>query len=240
MKATLIQPRYFNVWEALGLAYIGAHAKRHYRGALDLQFFQAYFDDDATIQSRTVIIATGARYRRPSLPDLTRFEGAGVYYNATFMEAQLCEGDEVVVVGGANSAGQAAVFLAQTAKRVYLLVRSGGLSASMSRYLIRRIEDAPAIEVLTRTELTALEGERHLERVTWRTGSGEVARHDIRHVFLMTGAEANTGWLNGRVALDPKLAHPPIVPGPPPLRAAVLRRRLRPDSGSREPGRSAS
>jgi thioredoxin reductase (NADPH) len=161
-------------------------------------------DDGVTIPARTVVIATGARYRRPSLANLGQFEGAGVYYSATFMEAQLCGGDEVIVVGGANSAGQAALFLAQAARRVHLLVRSGSLSAGMSRYLIRRIEETPTIQIQTRTEIVALEGNGHLERVRWRDGTGEVKSQDIKHVFLMTGAEANTGWLNGRVELDAK------------------------------------
>jgi len=161
-------------------------------------------DDSVTIPARTVVIATGARYHRPSLANLAQFEGAGVYYNATFMEAQLCEGDEVIVVGGANSAGQAAVFLAQTVKRVHLLVRSSSLSAGMSRYLIRRIEETPTIQLKTRTEIVAFEGNEHLERVRWRDGTGTVTSHDLKHVFLMTGAEANTAWLNGRVALDAK------------------------------------
>jgi len=161
-------------------------------------------DDSVTIPARTVVIATGARYHRPSLANLAQFEGAGVYYNATFMEAQLCEGDEVIVVGGANSAGQAAVFLAQTVRRVHLLVRSSSLSAGMSRYLIRRIEETPTIQLKTRTEIVAFEGNEHLERVRWRDDTGAVTSHDLRHVFLMTGAEANTAWLNGRVALDVK------------------------------------
>jgi thioredoxin reductase (NADPH) len=162
-------------------------------------------DDGATIPARTVIIATGARYRKPALANLGQFEGVGVYYNATIMEeAQLGDGDEVIVVGGANSAGQAAVFLARTGRRVHVLVRSSSLSDSMSRYLLRRIEEASTIQVRTRTEIVALEGNGHLERVTWRDGTGAVSSHDVRHVFLMTGAEANTGWLNGHVALDAK------------------------------------
>ena len=119
-------------------------------------------------------------------------------------EAQLGDDDEVIVVGGANSAGQAAVFLAQTGRRVHVLVRSNSLSASMSRYLVRRIEETPTIQVRTRTEIVALEGNGHLERVQWRDGTGAVTSHDIKHVFLMTGAEANTGWLSDRVALDAK------------------------------------
>ena len=161
-------------------------------------------EDGVTIPARTVVIATGARYRRPSFANLGLFEGAGVYYSATFMEAQLCDGDEVIVVGGANSAGQAAVFLALSARHVHLLVRSSSLLAGMSQYLIRRIEETPTIQIQTRTEIVALEGNGHLERVRWRDGTGAVTSQDIKHVFLMTGAEANTGWLNGRVALDAK------------------------------------
>jgi thioredoxin reductase (NADPH) len=161
--------------------------------------------DGATIPARSVIIATGARYRKPALANLAQFEGAGVYYSATFMEeAQLGDEDEVIVVGGANSAGQAAVFLARTGRRIHVLVRSNSLSAGMSRYLIRRIEETPTIQVRTRTEIVALEGNGHRERVLWRDGTGAVTSHDVRHVFLMTGAEASTGWLNGCVALDAK------------------------------------
>jgi thioredoxin reductase (NADPH) len=120
------------------------------------------------------------------------------------MEAQLCAGDEIIVVGGANSAGQAAVFLARTVRRIHLLVRSNDLTGSMSRYLVRRIEEIPSIQIRTRTEIVALDGNGHLERVAWRDGTGAVTSHEIKHVFLMTGAEANTGWLNGCVALDEK------------------------------------
>src|SRR4029077_16191493 len=162
-------------------------------------------DDGATVPARTVIIATGARYRKPALASLTQFEGAGVYYSATFMEeAQLGDDDEVVVVGGANSAGQAAVFLARTNRQVHMLVRSDSLSTTMSRYLLRRIEETPMIQVRTRTEIVALEGDGHLERVLWRDRTGAVTSHNLRHVFLMTGAEASTGWLSDRVALDAK------------------------------------
>jgi thioredoxin reductase (NADPH) len=162
-------------------------------------------DDGATVTARTVIIATGARYRKPSLANLCQFEGVGVYYNATFMEeAQLGDGDEVIVVGGANSAGQAAVFLARTGRPVHVLVRASSLSGSMSRYLLRRIEETPTIQVRTRTEIVALEGNGQLERVQWRDGTGAVSTHEINHVFLMTGAEANTTWLRSGVALDEK------------------------------------
>jgi thioredoxin reductase (NADPH) len=162
-------------------------------------------DDGVMIPARSVIVATGARYRKPALVNLAQFEGTGVYYNATFMEeAQLRDGDDVIVVGGANSAGQAAIFLARTARRVHLLVRSESLSASMSRYLIRRIEQTPSIQLRTRTEIVAIEGNGHLERVRWRDGTGAISAHDIRHVFLMTGADANTGWLGDVVTLDEK------------------------------------
>jgi thioredoxin reductase (NADPH) len=157
------------------------------------------------LPARTVVIATGAEYRKLPIPDVTRFEGAGVYYAATFMESQLCEGEEVIVVGAGNSAGQAAVFLAQTTRRVHLLVRSGKLADTMSRYLIRRIEDHPAIERHFHTEIVALEGNGRLERVSWRDKqSGEVEQRPIRHVFTMTGAVPSTAWLGGCIALDEK------------------------------------
>ena len=157
------------------------------------------------ISARTVLIATGAQYRRLPLENLSRFEGAGVYYGATFLEGQLCKGDEVIVIGGGNSAGQAAVFLAQTAKRVHMLVRSTGLAESMSRYLIRRIEKSPTIVFRPQTEIVALEGGDHLYSVHWRNGqTGQTEQHEISHVFVMTGADPNTRWLNGCVALDAK------------------------------------
>ncbi|HEY7220478.1 MAG TPA: FAD-dependent oxidoreductase [Candidatus Binatia bacterium] len=161
-------------------------------------------DDNLSVLARTVIIATGAAYRKPAIDNLSRFENVGVYYGATFMEAQLCRGEEVVVVGGGNSAGQAAVFLAQTAKRVHILVRTGGLAESMSRYLIRRIEESPRILLGTKTEIVAFEGAENLEIVRWRDESRNIESYDIRHVFLMTGAVPATCWLNGCVALDGK------------------------------------
>jgi thioredoxin reductase (NADPH) len=160
-------------------------------------------DDALLIPARTVVIATGARYRKLLVENRERFEGAGVYYVATPMEAQLSRGEEVVVVGGGNSAGQAALFLAQTAERVHIVVRASGLAESMSRYLIRRIEQNPTIVLRTRTEIVALEGANHLERVSWRAAeTGAVATHDIRHLFSMTGAVPTTKWLDGCVALD--------------------------------------
>ena len=167
--------------------------------------YSVRIDDDLTVPTRSVIIATGAAYRRLELENLSQFEGAGVYFGATFIESQLCRDSDVVVVGGGNSAGQAAVFLAQTARHVYMLVRAKGLAETMSRYLIRRIEDHPEISLLTETELVGLEGDTELERVRWRHGpSGRVDARDLRHVFVMTGASPSTAWLQGCVALDSK------------------------------------
>jgi thioredoxin reductase (NADPH) len=165
--------------------------------------YAVHLEDGGRIEARALIIASGAEYRKPSIAGLSQFEGAGVYYAAARMESQLCAGEEVVVVGAGNSAGQAAVFLADNARHVHILVRKDGLADTMSRYLVRRIEEHPAITVRTRTELVALEGERHLDRVQWRDSrTGVTETHDIRHVFMMTGAVPNTGWLNGCVALD--------------------------------------
>jgi thioredoxin reductase (NADPH) len=161
-------------------------------------------DDGAQILARTVIIATGAEYRKLPLENISQFEGAGVYYSATFIESQLCAGEEVCVVGGGNAAGQAAVSLAQSARHVHMLVRSDGLVETMSRYLIRRIEEDPRITVHTRTEIAALEGDDHLETVhlRQRDNGTKTERKDLRHVFVMTGANPSTQWLDGCVALD--------------------------------------
>jgi thioredoxin reductase (NADPH) len=159
-------------------------------------------DNGPRIPARTVIIATGAEYRKLPIDNISQFEGSGIYYGATFIESQLCEGEEVVVVGGGNSAGQAAVFLAQTARKVNVLIRSRGLADSMSRYLIRRIEESPNIELRTCTELTALEGNGHLERVQWQKDKEPSETRDIQHVFVMTGAAPTTHWLKGCVAMD--------------------------------------
>ena len=163
-------------------------------------------ESGAQIQTRSIVIATGAEYRRPKIKNLPKFEGAGVYYGATFMESQLCTGEEVIVVGGGNSAGQAAVFLSQTTKRVHMLVRSGSLAESMSRYLIRRIEETPNILLRPYTEIIALEGEdNHLQSVIWQSNqTGKTEVHNLNHVFMMTGANPNTRWLDGCVSLDNK------------------------------------
>jgi thioredoxin reductase (NADPH) len=171
----------------------------------DRKPYAVQMDDGPRVPARAVVIATGAQYRRPSIENLSTFEGAGVYYGATFVESQLCGGEDVIVVGGGNSAGQAAVYLAQTSRHVHLFVRSAGLAATMSRYLIRRIEENPAITLHTGTEIIALEGDRSVERVRWRDSrTGSVETGDIRHVFLMTGAVPNTRWLDVCVALDAK------------------------------------
>ena len=160
-------------------------------------------DCGSRVSARAVIIATGAEYRRLALGNLPAFEGSGVYYAATSVEAQLCGEEDVVVVGGGNSAGQAGVFLSSTVRRVHMLVRGPRLADTMSQYLVRRIEDNPAIVVHTNTRVTGLAGRAALERVCWRDDrTGETACHDIGHVFVMTGASPNTSWLHGCVALD--------------------------------------
>ncbi|MFI5324804.1 MAG: FAD-dependent oxidoreductase [Candidatus Rokuibacteriota bacterium] len=159
--------------------------------------------DGGTVQGHAVVVATGAAYRKLAVPELGRFEGNGVYYGATHVEAQLCDGEEIAVVGGGNSAGQAAVFLSGIAKHVHLLVRGAGLVDSMSRYLIGRIEESAAITLRPYTQIEALEGDGRLQRVWWRSAkASDRERRDIRHVFSMTGADANTAWLGGCVALD--------------------------------------
>jgi thioredoxin reductase (NADPH) len=167
--------------------------------------FTVRIDGGNSVPARAVVIATGAEYRKPPLENLSQFEGAGVYYAATAMEAQLCVGEEVVVIGGGNSAGQAAVFLAGTVRRVHMLIRANGLADTMSRYLVRRIEDNPAIVLHSHTEIVGLEGNGHLEHVRWRdTSNDTVEAHDVRHVFVMAGAVPNTGWLQHCVVLDDK------------------------------------
>ncbi|HTM08060.1 MAG TPA: FAD-dependent oxidoreductase [Verrucomicrobiae bacterium] len=195
--------RAFNQAEKFGAQVV--IAKSATRLDCDKKPYAIGTDDSLGVAARTVIIATGAAYRKPAVENLERFEGTGIYYAATFMEAQLCRGEEVIVVGGGNSAGQAAVFLAQTAKRVHLVVRAPGLSETMSRYLILRIEQNPAISFHPSTEIVALEGGDHLERVGWRDKkTGATETRDIRHVFIMAGAVPSTEWLRGCVALDAK------------------------------------
>jgi thioredoxin reductase (NADPH) len=180
-------------------------AKSATRLVCDRRPYAIEIDNGPRVSARTIVVATGAEYRRLPLEHLPQFEGVGVYYGATGLEAQLCRGEEIVVVGGGNSAGQAAVFLAQTAKHVHLLVRSAGLAETMSRYLVRRLEQSPAIAVRPHSEIVALEGNGHLERIRWRDNqTGRIETRDVRHVFVMTGAVPGTQWLDGCVALDAK------------------------------------
>jgi thioredoxin reductase (NADPH) len=162
-------------------------------------------DDGASVQGRSIIVAAGAQYRKLAVPNLAQFEGVGVYYGATQIEAQLCRAEEVVIVGGGNSAGQAAIFLSTQARHVHVLVRGPGLAETMSRYLISRIEASREITLRPRTEVEALEGNGHLERIRWReTTTGTTGVHEIRHLFLMTGASPNSDWLKGCLVLDGK------------------------------------
>ncbi len=171
----------------------------------DRRPYQVVLENGNAIHSRAVVISTGAQYNKPRIANLQQFEGRGVYYGATFIEAQLCEREEVIVIGGGNSAGQAATYLSQCAARVHMLVRSGGLSNTMSRYLIQRVQQNPDIEMHFNTEIVSLEGSEHLDRVSWRDKTtGETTSRPIRHVFIMAGGSPRTDWLQGCVALDNK------------------------------------
>ncbi|MEA2920650.1 MAG: thioredoxin reductase [Bradyrhizobium sp.] len=168
--------------------------------------FALALDGGETLRARAVVVASGARYRRPDIEKLDRFEGRGVWYWASPVEARLCAEQEIVLVGGGNSAGQAAVFLSGHARKVNMVIRGGGLGASMSRYLIERIEAAPNIELVFHTEVVGLEGleDVSLARVRLRSRlSGEERTLEIRNLFLFAGADPATGWLDGcGVTLD--------------------------------------
>jgi len=158
-----------------------------------------------TVCSRAVVVASGAQYRKLSVENYAQFENRGIYYAATAMESVLCRDNEVIVVGGGNSAGQAAVFLSGVAKHVHHIVRGKSLAATMSQYLISRIENSSHITLYTDSEIVKLEGESSLEYVTWiNRKTGESTMKPIRNVFVMIGAEPNTGWLYGTVRLDKK------------------------------------
>jgi thioredoxin reductase (NADPH) len=162
--------------------------------------FKLHLVDGEAVDARCVVIASGARYRRPPIPRLAEFEGHGVWYWASPIEAKLCANETVVLVGGGNSAGQAAVFLSAHARKVYMLVRGPGLAESMSRYLIDRIAAAPNIELVTQTEVVALQGQTEggLQGLTWQhRGNGEQQTHPIRNLFLFVGADPATAWLRG-------------------------------------------
>lgn len=178
-------------------------AKAAVRLRCDKRPFAVEIDNGARINARTIIIATGAEYRGLPIENLSKFNGAGVYYLATPMEAQLCKGETVMIVGAGNSAGQAAVYLADRANRVIMMVRKGDLADSMSRYLVRRIEGNPAIEVRTQCQVVSVEGDDHLERVHCVNGATRMESVEpIRHLFVMTGAVPATKWLEGCLALD--------------------------------------
>jgi thioredoxin reductase (NADPH) len=171
----------------------------------DSRPYRLFLTDGEVVRTRSIVIACGVRYRKLGLPSLERFEGAGIFYSATHLEGQFCEGQDVAIVGGGNSAGQAAVFLSGLARKVHMLVRGPGLAESMSRYLIQRIEGIANITLGTRRQIESLEGGDRLERVCWRNvDTGERETHDIGNLFLMTGADPNTAWLQGCVLMDDK------------------------------------
>jgi thioredoxin reductase (NADPH) len=171
----------------------------------DTKPYKVILEDGEVVRTRAIVIASGVTYRKPALADLPRFEGTGIFYSATHLEGQMCANQPIVIVGGGNSAGQAAVFMSELAARVHVLVRGPDLGARMSRYLVQRIVDSPLIEVRTRTEIEALEGGEWLEAVRCRQlDTGTVERVPVRHIFMMTGADPHTKWLEGCVRLDDK------------------------------------
>ncbi len=189
--------------EKFGAAFAVARAVRRLHcsdGCLAVEL-----DGGDLVRTRSVVVASGAEYGKLDLPNLTRFEGAGIYYGATFIEAQRCESEDVIVIGGGNSAGQAATFLSRSSRHVHMLVRGASLAATMSRYLIRRIEETPNISLHARTRIVDLSGDTALDSVTWlNDATGERTTLPIRHVFSMIGAKPNTGWLEGCLKLDEK------------------------------------
>ncbi len=171
----------------------------------DPQAYRIELAGGDVVRARAIIIATGAEYRKLEVAGLDKFEGVGVYYAATYVESKRCSTDEIVVVGGGNSAGQAATFLSRTSRHVHILVRGPDLASSMSQYLIRRIEDTPNITLHLNTRIIDLAGDERLERVSWRDdATGEASTHEIRHLFTMAGARPHTAWLRGSVATDAK------------------------------------
>jgi thioredoxin reductase (NADPH) len=192
-----VQAQKFGARLAISRAVTGLGCDRHP--------YSLTLEDGQTVTARVVVVASGARYRKLNVPDYARFEGQGIHYAATAMEANLCAGEEVAVVGGGNSAGQAAVFLSRTVAHVHILVRAAGLAATMSDYLVQRIGTSPRITVHPHTEVTALAGDTMLREVTWkniRTGASE--SRPVANLFVMIGAEPNTDWLGGCLALDDK------------------------------------
>ena len=169
------------------------------------QPYTLLLEDGHKVKARAVVVATGARYRKLDVSDYERFEGQGIHYAATGMEAALCTGEQVVVVGGGNSAGQAAVFLSRNVGHVHMLVRAPGLAATMSDYLVQRIEKSSHITLHTCTDITALEGDAFLRHVTWTNrATGESQTVPVANVFVMIGAEPNSEWLGGCLDVDDK------------------------------------
>ncbi|BDU21867.1 FAD-dependent oxidoreductase [Dyella sp. GSA-30] len=167
--------------------------------------YRLHLEDGQAIQARAIIVATGARYRKLDVPDYDRYEGQGIHYAATPMEGQLCTDEEVVVVGGGNSAGQAAMFLSRIAAHVHILVRSTGLAATMSDYLVQRIRQSTRISLHTETDIVAFDGNDRLRGVSWKhRPSGKLVTRPVANVFVMVGAEPNTDWLGGCLQLDAK------------------------------------
>jgi len=172
---------------------------------LDDKSFCATFDNGQRVRAKAVVVATGVQYRRMPLDRLAEFEGAGIYYAATEIEARYCKGTEAIIIGGGNSAGQAAMFLSRSTRHVRLLVRGASLAASMSSYLSSRLEADPGISIEYNTEVIALQGRDHLESVTIRDSkTGATRSIETRALFIMVGAEPNTEWLSGLVKLDDK------------------------------------
>ncbi len=195
-----VQAQKFGAELALPLEVTGLHAAPAPGTPLELAL-----SNGNAVRARTVVVASGARYRRPAIENLATFEGAGISYWASPIEARLCAGVEVALVGGGNSAGQAVVFLAPKVKRLHLVIRGAGLEASMSRYLIERIAALPNVELHTGTEVSALEGDRQsgLQGVVFRDrATGATCRRPIQHLFLFIGADPNAGWLAGQVKVD--------------------------------------
>ena len=190
-----VQAQKFGARLALSRAVVGLDC--------DAAPYTLELEDGQSIRARAIVVATGARYRKLDVAGYERFEGAGIYYAATAMEADLCADEEIVVVGGGNSAGQAAVFLARSAKHVHVLVRAKGLAATMSDYLVQRIESSERISLHPHSEVSALAGDASLQSVTWTNrASGERTTRPARSVFVMIGAEPNTQWAAGCLALD--------------------------------------
>ncbi|CAN7739903.1 FAD-dependent oxidoreductase [Mesorhizobium caraganae] len=202
-----LMARAYNQAQKFGVEIVIPDEAKLLGAAGDAPGYKLDVGDGESVKARTVVIASGARYRRLDIANLAEFEGTSVHYWASPIEARLCAGQEVALVGAGNSAGQAAVYLASQVRKVTMLARRGGLRETMSRYLVERIEAQPNIEVLGETEIEALEGEGgNLTAVSWRNqATGHVETRPIQHLFLFIGADPNTDWLaHCNVALDAK------------------------------------